>query len=176
MGGLIPLRLKATDTRRSSPSPPPSIPLPPIPPKSPHRPRPKPVTNLKIFPYTEGDWREVMEEVKTLYLKRQCKQCSARCIQTLESIKDPVRTSIPLSNHQADIETVPSPPPLPNLLLLLRGLLIGNNIPLTASQLIHQTPSPPTITHLLPKRRITHGIRFFFHRPNNRPGCAPISS
>jgi hypothetical protein len=38
-----------------------------------------------------------MKEVKILYMKRQYKQCSTRCIQILNSIKDPVGT--PKTSH-----------------------------------------------------------------------------
>jgi hypothetical protein len=54
------------------------------------RPRPGPVTELIILPYTQEEWKKVMEEVKILYLKGQYKHCSMRCKQILDSIKDPV--------------------------------------------------------------------------------------
>jgi len=54
------------------------------------RERPGPVTDLVIFPEDVEEWAIVMEEVKILYRKRQYKQCSARCTQILENIKDPV--------------------------------------------------------------------------------------
>jgi hypothetical protein len=54
------------------------------------RERPGPVTDLIIFPEEQEEWEIVMEEVKKLYVNRQYKQCSARCIQILENIKDPV--------------------------------------------------------------------------------------
>ena len=50
-----------------------------------------PVTELLIFPNTQQEYTAVMEEIKKLYEKRQYKQCSARCIQILDNIKDPVR-------------------------------------------------------------------------------------
>ena len=68
-----------------------------IPAKSIDRQRPGPVTDLTIFPYTEREWREIMEEVKILYMKRQYKQCSVRCMQILKNIKDPVGT--PNTSH-----------------------------------------------------------------------------
>jgi len=37
-------------------------------------------------PYTEEEWKAVMEEVKILYLKGQYKHCSMRCKQILDSI------------------------------------------------------------------------------------------
>jgi hypothetical protein len=54
------------------------------------RPRPGPVTELIILPYTHEEWKKVMEEVKILYLKGQYKHCSMRCKQIFNSIKDPV--------------------------------------------------------------------------------------
>jgi hypothetical protein len=58
--------------------------------KAPKRIRPGPVTDLNILPYTQKDWKKVMEEVKILYSKGQYKHCSARCKQILDNIKDPV--------------------------------------------------------------------------------------
>lgn len=52
--------------------------------------RPGPVTDLTIFPYTQKEWKKVMEEVKELYSKGQYKHCSMRCKQILKGIKDPV--------------------------------------------------------------------------------------
>ncbi|KAG0650670.1 hypothetical protein D0Z07_2396 [Hyphodiscus hymeniophilus] len=96
MGRLISLRLQPSPTPKNtkrrislqSPSPPPSKPLPSIPVKPINRARPVPGINLTVLPYTELEWRETMDEVKMLYLKRQYKQCSARCIHILNSIKD----------------------------------------------------------------------------------------
>jgi hypothetical protein len=104
MGRLIPLFLKATSQSQNSQSPPRWEPIPraesptlPPPSKSTSRPRPRPgpVTELTIVPYTAAEWLKVMEEVKTLYYKKQYRQCSARCKQILETIRDPVRDYIP---------------------------------------------------------------------------------
>ncbi|CAG8970688.1 hypothetical protein HYALB_00003443 [Hymenoscyphus albidus] len=51
--------------------------------------RPVPVAELTIVPYTASEWVKVMEEVKDLYHRKQHKQCSARCIKLLDSIRDP---------------------------------------------------------------------------------------
>src|SRR4051812_5737724 len=100
MGGLIPFRLRssvdlsADGSLTSSPlhsSSSSTLQItPPIPSKSTARQRrPGPITDLTIQPYTQDEWTKVMEEVKGLYVKRQYKQCSARCIQVLDGIKDP---------------------------------------------------------------------------------------
>lgn len=102
MGRLIPLKLDGSPVTKSSTN----LPSPifqsksssvttliseqPILPKAPKRIRPGPVTDLTILPYTETDWKKVMEEVKILYSKGQYKHCSARCKQILDNIKDPV--------------------------------------------------------------------------------------
>lgn len=54
------------------------------------RERPGPVTDLVIYPTTNAEWRIVMEEITQLHRKQQYKQCSARCLQILENVKDPV--------------------------------------------------------------------------------------
>lgn len=43
-----------------------------------------------IFPHTSEDWKYTMDEIKKLYLTGEYKQCTARCIQILKGIKDPV--------------------------------------------------------------------------------------
>ncbi|EPE29649.1 hypothetical protein GLAREA_00809 [Glarea lozoyensis ATCC 20868] len=102
MDQLIPLFLKATAPQtqnsqicRWNPDPIPRAESPtlPLPSKSTSRPRrrPGPVTDLTIVPYTASEWLKVMEEVKTLYYKQQYRQCSARCKQILETIRDPYR-------------------------------------------------------------------------------------
>ncbi|KAH8602546.1 hypothetical protein B0O99DRAFT_679540 [Bisporella sp. PMI_857] len=55
------------------------------------RKRPVPITELLLFPITQEEYREVMEEITLLYQKRQYRQCSARCVQILENITDPYR-------------------------------------------------------------------------------------
>ncbi|KAE8442310.1 hypothetical protein EG329_003510 [Mollisiaceae sp. DMI_Dod_QoI] len=103
MGRLIPLKLEGAPVTKSNtnlPSPtflsksssitsfvPPSPS--PLSPKSQRRSRPGPVTDLIILPYTEEEWKKVMEEVKNLYTKGQYKHCSMRCKQILDGIKDP---------------------------------------------------------------------------------------
>lgn len=56
--------------------------------------RAAPVTDLIIIPYTQEEWRNVMDEVRTLYRTGKYKQCSARAVQILDGIKDPVRCSL----------------------------------------------------------------------------------
>jgi hypothetical protein len=100
MGRLIPLFLKATASyTQNSPiscswDPIPRAESPTLPPPSKStsraRRRPGPVTDITIVPYTAVEWFKVMEEVKTLYYKQQYRQCSARCKQILETIRDPV--------------------------------------------------------------------------------------
>jgi len=58
------------------------------------RSRPGPVTELLIFPTTQKEYSAVMEEIKKLYQNRHYKHCSARCIQILENIKDPVSAEL----------------------------------------------------------------------------------
>lgn len=104
---LIPLKLEAAPVTTKSHTNPPSSPpflsknslitsftLPeerePASPRLSKRPRPGPVTELTILPYTLGEWKTVMEEVKNLYSKGQYKHCSMRCKQILDGIKDPV--------------------------------------------------------------------------------------
>ncbi|KAA8574014.1 hypothetical protein EYC84_005550 [Monilinia fructicola] len=58
------------------------------------RPRSRPISPVwdrLIFPYTLEDWKVIMDEIKKLYLSRQYQQCTARCIQILDSITDPYR-------------------------------------------------------------------------------------
>jgi len=94
MSRLIPLKLQSSEGRSSI-----EISLPTATttstesntqPKLGRRPRPGPVTELIILPYTQEEWKKVMEEVKILYLKGQYKHCSMRCKQILDSIKNPV--------------------------------------------------------------------------------------
>jgi hypothetical protein len=93
MSRLIPFKLQSSEGRSSI-----EISSPPsttsteshIQSKLGKRPRPGPVTELTILPYTQEEWTKVMEEVKILYLKGQYKPCSMRCKQILDSIKDPV--------------------------------------------------------------------------------------
>jgi hypothetical protein len=87
---LIPLKLNSYEENRSQRTSYPSKTLTPIS-TSPTIPqirkrRPAPVTDLIIVPYTEEEWKAVMEEVKILYLKGQYKHCSMRCKQILDSI------------------------------------------------------------------------------------------
>ncbi|KAL3419015.1 hypothetical protein PVAG01_09236 [Phlyctema vagabunda] len=51
-------------------------------------PRLKQLTDFLAMPYTQQEWKLVMGEVRTLYFKHNYRQCSARCIQLLESIED----------------------------------------------------------------------------------------
>jgi hypothetical protein len=84
---MIPFKLQASrpSSTSSLPTTTPSISSP----ITPRKPRPGPVTDLIIVPYTQEDWRAVMEEVKILYLKGQYKHCSMRCQQLLNT-KDSV--------------------------------------------------------------------------------------
>ncbi|RDL34726.1 uncharacterized protein BP5553_07854 [Venustampulla echinocandica] len=84
--------------RAESPTPPappakdsePSAAEPPAPPPKSAKPtRPSSTAALIVVPDTPAEWKEVMEEVKGLYLKGQYKQCSARCKQILNGISDP---------------------------------------------------------------------------------------
>jgi hypothetical protein len=102
MGHLISLKLESlSDTRRPSSPPTTMATFPPVSifSKSPKRSRPGPVTNLTILPYTQEEWKTVMEEIRKLYLKGNYKQCAARCKQILEGIsaKDPVSSLEPYS-------------------------------------------------------------------------------
>lgn len=129
MGRLIPLKLEAgsaTNSNTNLPSPSflsksssitsflPESPILPITPGSPIspksqpqsrpqlKPRPGPVTDLTILPYTQEEWKKVMEEVKILYSKGQYKHCSMRCKQILDNIKDPVRPFPPYIQHHSN--------------------------------------------------------------------------
>jgi hypothetical protein len=89
MGRMIPLKLQASQEKRLSSA---SSQLAAIPsisstnsPSTPRKRRPGPVTDLIIIPYTEEEWKTVMEEVKILYLKGQYKHCSMRCQQLLNN-------------------------------------------------------------------------------------------
>lgn len=90
MGGrLIPLRLQSYEENPSqrtsySSTTPPSISS--TSPTTSRKQRPGPVTDLIIVPHTEEEWKTVMVEVKTLYLKGQYKHCSTRCKQILDGI------------------------------------------------------------------------------------------
>jgi hypothetical protein len=84
MGGLIPLQLRSSSSERTPPIPLRST-------KKQHH--PSPFTELAIFPCTQEESAKVMDEMKFLYMNRQYKQCSARCIQILENIGDPVAVS-----------------------------------------------------------------------------------
>ncbi|TAQ89719.1 hypothetical protein B7494_g1958 [Chlorociboria aeruginascens] len=94
MGRLIPLLLQpqlASDplpTFQASLSTNSTTP-PNVPPKSILR--PVPVTALILLPYTRQEWKKVMEAIKSLYLGRKYRDCSARCIQILDSMTDPYR-------------------------------------------------------------------------------------
>jgi hypothetical protein len=98
MGRMIPLKLQLSEQRRSESNlnsyPPTITPTTPFistsSPTTSRKARPGPVTDLIIIPYTQEEWKIVMEEVKILYLKGQYKHCSMRCKQILENIKDAV--------------------------------------------------------------------------------------
>ena len=86
---LIPLKLQKSEENRSQRTSYPPTTIPSIstnPPATPRKQRPGPVTDLIIVPYTEDEWKIVMEEVKILYLKGQYKHCSMRCRQVLDGI------------------------------------------------------------------------------------------
>lgn len=167
MGRLIPLRLgslgsfpdkKATMMDISSTT---TIAAPPIPPKSPSRQRrPGPVTDLTIFPYTQEEWINVMAEIKTLYMKRQYKQSSTRCMQILDSIKDPVRTCT-LTSTSTRILTNPvsRSSPVLDIPPLLCCLLTRTYCTFPTHKFQQQASALPTISVPLQKRRIMHGIR-----------------
>ena len=61
------------------------------------RSRPGPVTDLLIFPTTQPEYTAVMDEITRLYQNGHYSQCSARCIQILDNIRDPVCT-VPVPN------------------------------------------------------------------------------
>ena len=89
MGRLIPLTLQPSRLGVEypmQPSPPPDRPLPEIPVKSSRHPKPE-MLYLHLS-RTQKDWYKVLDEVRTLYLKKQYKQCSARCVRLLEEVKD----------------------------------------------------------------------------------------
>jgi hypothetical protein len=89
MGRLIPLKLQPSQMSLLHPPPfslPPTGPLPPLPKKLPIRPTLKMPTSQ--IPRTQKEWRRVLDDVRALYLKRQYKQCSARCLQMLEEAAD----------------------------------------------------------------------------------------
>jgi hypothetical protein len=102
MGRLIPLKLHLSEGKRSQDTSCPLTTTPSISTTSTafRKARPRPVTDLIIIPYTEEEWKIVMEEVKILYLEGQYKQCSTRCKQILESIKDIVSSVSKRIRHQ----------------------------------------------------------------------------
>ncbi|PQE29081.1 hypothetical protein CJF30_00004127 [Rutstroemia sp. NJR-2017a BBW] len=93
MGGLIHLKLQPMERNPILPiySTPSDITSASSPALSSQKSRPKPIFDLLLFPYTQEEWRFVMEQVKRLYVDREYKQCAARCKQILDSIKDPYR-------------------------------------------------------------------------------------
>ena len=100
MGRLIPFKLQLCEEDRShlnSPQPKSRTPtISSLTSPTSRKSRPGPVTDLLIIPYTEDEWKSVMEEVKILYLKGQYKQCSRRSKSILENIKDSVSIHNPL--------------------------------------------------------------------------------
>lgn len=96
--GLIPLRLRVSSEKLGEEYSNPISSNPPIK-STARRRRQGPVTDLIIRPYTQREWTKVMEEVKHIYTKRQYKQCSARCIQLLDNVKDPVCRVAQTLNH-----------------------------------------------------------------------------
>ncbi|PQE31326.1 hypothetical protein CJF32_00001926 [Rutstroemia sp. NJR-2017a WRK4] len=95
MGGLIHLKLQPMERNPILPiySTPSDITSASSPALSSQKSRPKPIFDLLLFPYTQEEWRFVMEQVKRLYVDREYKQCAARCKQILDSIKDPITAS-----------------------------------------------------------------------------------
>jgi hypothetical protein len=95
MGRLIPFKLQPSEgkslTEISSPT---TSAEPDIHSKLGRRARISPVTELTILPHTQEEWKKVMEEVKILFLKGHYKNCSVRCRDILNSIKDPVSLTI----------------------------------------------------------------------------------
>lgn len=61
--------------------------------------QPGPRVKLTILPYTQEDRSAAMEEVKSLYARGQYKQCTMRCKQILDGIKDLVSCECPLALH-----------------------------------------------------------------------------
>ncbi|KAI2633714.1 hypothetical protein GGS26DRAFT_58614 [Hypomontagnella submonticulosa] len=47
-----------------------------------------PPATLPIIPFTSGEWKKVIDEVKRKYLNRKYRACSARCCEILENLKD----------------------------------------------------------------------------------------
>ncbi|KAI2465067.1 hypothetical protein F4781DRAFT_425082 [Annulohypoxylon bovei var. microspora] len=43
---------------------------------------------LPIIPFTSGEWKNAMDDVKRKYLNRKYRACSARCCEILENVKD----------------------------------------------------------------------------------------
>ncbi|KAI0382081.1 hypothetical protein F5Y04DRAFT_57704 [Hypomontagnella monticulosa] len=47
-----------------------------------------PPATLPIIPFTTGEWKKVIEDVKRKYLNRKYRACSARCCEILDNLKD----------------------------------------------------------------------------------------
>ncbi|KAI0898637.1 hypothetical protein F4806DRAFT_494297 [Annulohypoxylon nitens] len=43
---------------------------------------------LPIIPFTSGEWKNAMDDVKRKYLNRKYRACSARCCEILDNVKD----------------------------------------------------------------------------------------
>ncbi len=113
---------------------PPSSPTPLTPPKTKRQTRPQ--TTMAVLPKAEPDWKKTMEEIKLWYGKRQYKQCTVRCKQTLDNINDAVRPYAPFSNSTRELTiTVPNPSSLFGLRLILCRQLTGADRALNAQQL-----------------------------------------
>jgi hypothetical protein len=84
-GSTQPLRQSSSPTLYTQAAP-------TIPPKSPRR--DKTIRNLQMprepLPETGWQWRDMMDEVRNLYLKQQYRKCCSRCLQALEAAKGPV--------------------------------------------------------------------------------------
>ena len=119
MGRLIPFKLQPVEKELPSPPKAPS-PQPQITSNPQRKPRPGPVTDLTILPYTHEEWKKVMEEIKTLYLKGQHRHCTMRCKQILNAIKDPVSSQLNHKGIFTNKNSGPSTPSLLDLHVLLR--------------------------------------------------------
>ena len=90
MAQLITLKLQPFSRLARNPPLPPSNLPPPIPAKSPRRTKSE-MSSASPLPRTQQEWRIVLDEVRNTYLRRQYRQCSARCLQLLQGAPDMVR-------------------------------------------------------------------------------------
>jgi hypothetical protein len=95
-----------------------------------------------------------MEEVKVWFKNRQYKNCSTRCIQILDNIKDPVSIQRLNVNNLLTYNLESNPPSLSDLDVILRCCLSREDIPLSSYQLQRQATPSSAIPFLLRESRI----------------------